>query len=456
METSHKKNKKSRKPLGTSTVMALGFLAIITIGTLLLMLPISSAAGEFTSPLTALFTAVSATCVTGLVVVESGIYWSLFGKVVIIVLIQIGGLGFMTMAVLLSVIIRRSLSPRDRVLVAASYGITDFGGINVLVKRILLGTLCIEGAGAALLALRFIPEFGFPRGIGYSVFHSISAFCNAGFDILGNGDSVGAYAKDPLVSITLMLLILLGGIGFPVWNEFIGHKKGRKFGVYTKFVLMLTTIYVIGGAIVVALLEWNNPETIGGMDFGSKILNSFFQSVTWRTAGFTAVDNAALNEGTKLFGLFMMFSGGASASTAGGVKIATIGVIMLAAYSVAVGRNEIRFMRRRIPFEAMMRALALVVIQLILTVVATLICTVACGNMDIEGIDILYEVVSAGATVGLTAGLTPTLPAAALVVLIFMMYFGRVGILTVTFSLLGKSGGNKSLISYPDANILIG
>ncbi len=456
METTLKKNQKSRKPLGTSTVMALGFLAIITIGTLLLMLPISSAAGEFTSPLTALFTAVSATCVTGLVVVESGIYWSLFGKVVIIVLIQIGGLGFMTMAVLLSIIVRRSLSPRDRVLVAASYGITDFGGINVLVKRILLGTLCIEGAGAALLALRFIPEFGFPRGIGYSVFHSISAFCNAGFDILGNGDSVGAYAKDPLVSITLMFLILLGGIGFPVWNEFIGHKKGRKFGVYTKFVLMLTAIYVIGGAIVVALLEWNNPETIGGMDFGSKILNSFFQSVTWRTAGFASVDNAALNEGTKLFGLFMMFSGGASASTAGGVKIATIGVIMLAAYSVAIGRNEIRFMRRRIPFEAMMRALALVVIQLILTIAATLICTVACGNMDIEGIDILYEVVSAGATVGLTAGLTPTLPAAALVVLIFMMYFGRVGILTVTFSLLGKSGGNKSSISYPDANILIG
>lgn len=450
------KNKKRRKPLGTATVMALGFLAIITIGTLLLMLPISSAAGKFTSPLTALFTAVSATCVTGLVVVETGLYWSLFGKIVIIVLIQIGGLGFMTMAVLLSIIVRRRLSPRDRVLVAASYGINDFGGVNVLVKRILRGTLCIEGTGALLLSLRFIPEFGFAKGLGYGVFHSISAFCNAGFDILGNGDSVGAYAKDPLVSITLMLLILLGGIGFPVWNEFIGHKRRQKFSAYTKFVLILTAIYVVGGAVVVALLEWNNPETIGEMDFGAKILNSFFQSVTWRTAGFAAVDNGALGEGTKLFGLFWMFSGGASASTAGGVKIATIGVIILAAYSVAVGRNEINFMRRRIPFEAMMRALALVVIQLILTVVSALICTVACGNMDIEGIDILYEVVSAGATVGLTAGLTPMLPAPALVVLIFMMYFGRVGILTVTFSLLGKAGGGASSISYPDANILIG
>lgn len=449
-------NKKRRKPLGTATVMALGFLAIIALGTILLTLPISSAEGKLTSPLTALFTAVSATCVTGLVVVETGLYWSLFGKIVIITLIQIGGLGFMTMAVLLSIIIRRRLSPRDRVLVAASYGITDFGGINVLVKRILLGTLCIEGAGALLLSIRFIPEFGFPKGLGYGVFHSISAFCNAGFDILGNGNSMGAYAKDPLVSITLMLLVLLGGIGFPVWNEFIGHKKRQKFSVYTKFVLILSAIYVVGGALVVALLEWNNPATLGEMGFGAKVLNSFFQSVTWRTAGFTAVDNSALNEGTKLFGLFWMFSGGASASTAGGVKIATIGVIMLAAYSVAVGKSEINFMRRRIPLEAMMRALSLVVIQLILTVVATIICTVACGGMDVEGIDILYEIVSAGATVGLTAGLTPMLPASALVVIIFMMYFGRVGILTVTFSLLGKSGGGSSSISYPDANILIG
>ena len=450
------KNKKHRKPLGTATVMALGFIAIIVLGTILLMLPISSADGKLTSPLTALFTAVSATCVTGLVVVETGLYWSLFGKIVIITLIQIGGLGFMTMAVLLSIIVRRRLSPRDRILVAASYGITDFGGINALVKRILLGTLCIEGTGALLLSLRFIPEFGFPKGLGYGVFHSISAFCNAGFDILGNGDSMGAYAKDPLVSITLMLLVLLGGIGFPVWNEFIGHKKRQKFSAYTKFVLILSAIYVLGGAAVVALLEWNNPATIGEMGFGAKILNSFFQSVTWRTAGFTAVDNAALNEGTKLFGLFWMFSGGASASTAGGVKIATIGVIMLAAYSVAVGRSEINFMRRRIPFEAMLRALSLVVIQLILTVVATIICTVACAGMDVEGIDILYEIVSAGATVGLTAGLTPLLPPSALIVIIFMMYFGRVGILTVTFSLLGKAGGRSSAISYPDANILIG
>lgn len=442
--------------MGTATVMALGFLAIITIGTALLMLPISSASGELTSPLTALFTAVSATCVTGLVVVETGIYWSLFGKIVIITLIQIGGLGFMTMAVLLSIIVRRSLSPRDRVLVAASYGITDFGGINLLVKRILLGTLCIEGVGAVLLSLRFIPEFGFAKGLGYGAFHSISAFCNAGFDILGNGDSISAYSDDPVLCLTIMLLIILGGIGFPVWNELVGRKKGQKFSVYTKFILILTAVYILGGAFFVALLEWNNPETLGAMSFGERLLNCFFESVTWRTAGFITFDNAPMSDGTKLLGCFIMFSGGASASTAGGVKIATIGIIVLASYTVAVGRSDINFMRRRIPHETVLQALALVVIQLILTVTATLICINACGGMGISATDLLYEVVSAGATVGISAGLTPLLPAVAKITLIFMMYFGRVGILTVTFSLLGKSGGNRSSIRYPDANILIG
>lgn len=436
--------------------MALGFLAIITVGALLLMLPISSASGEFTSPLTAAFTAVSATCVTGLVVVESGLYWSVFGKCLIILLIQIGGLGFMTMAVLLSVIIRRRLSPRDRVLVAASYGINDYGGINVLVKRILLGTLAIEGTGAILLSTVFIPDYGFGKGLAYSVFHSISGFCNAGFDILGNGDSLGIYSDNPIVCITIMLLIILGGIGFPVWNEFIGRKRGDRLSVYTKFVLILTAIYIVGGALIIALLEWNNPETLGNMSFGEKILNAFFESVTWRTAGFITFDNAPLGDGTKLLGCFIMFSGGASASTAGGVKLATVGIIALAAYTVAVGRSEINFMRRRIPYSAVLQALALVVIQLILTVTATLICISACNGMGISAIDLLYEVVSAGATVGLTAGLTPSLPVAAKITLMFMMYFGRVGILTITCSLMGRGSGSQSALKYPDANILIG
>lgn len=436
--------------------MAIGFLVIIAVGSLLLMLPISSATGSFTSPLTASFTAVSATCVTGLVVVESGLYWSTFGKCVIILLIQVGGLGFMTMAVLLSVLIRRNLSPRDRVLVAASYGINDYGGVNVLVKRILLGTLAIEGTGALLLSTVFIPELGFGKGIAYSIFHSISGFCNAGFDIIGNGNSLGDYSDDPVVCITIMLLIVLGGIGFPVWNEFIGRKKRQRLSVYTRFVLILTAVYIVGGAMLIAIIEWNNPETLGSMSFGEKLLNAFFESVTWRTAGFITFDNAPLSDGTKLLGCFIMFSGGASASTAGGVKLATIGIIMLASYTVATGRSEINLMHRRIPFEAVLQAVALVVIQLILTVAATLICISACNGMGLSAIDLLYEVVSAGATVGISAGLTPSLPAAAKITLMLMMYFGRVGILTITCSLMGRGAGSRTALTYPDANILIG
>lgn len=436
--------------------MAIGFLVIIAVGSLLLMLPISSASGSFTSPLTASFTAVSATCVTGLVVVESGLYWSTFGKCVIILLIQIGGLGFMTMAVLLSVLVRRNLSPRDRLLVAASYGINDYGGVNVLVKRILLGTLAIEGTGALLLSTVFIPELGFGKGIAYSIFHSISGFCNAGFDIIGNGNSLGNYSDDPVVCITIMLLIVLGGIGFPVWNEFIGRKKRQRLSVYARFVLILTAVYIVGGAMLIAIIEWNNPETLGSMSFGEKLLNAFFESVTWRTAGFITFDNAPLSDGTKLLGCFIMFSGGASASTAGGVKLATIGIIMLASYTVATGRSEINLMHRRIPFEAVLQAVALVVIQLILTVAATLICISACTGMGLSAIDLLYEVVSAGATVGISAGLTPSLPAAAKITLMLMMYFGRVGILTITCSLMGRGAGSRTALTYPDANILIG
>jgi trk system potassium uptake protein TrkH len=351
---------------------------------------------------------------------------------------------------------RRKIGLRQRMVMAQAMSLNEMDGVVRLQKWVLLGSLIIQGTGIAILFLRFLPDFGFRRALIWGVFHGISAFCNAGFDILGNGDSLGAYSSDPIVCITIMLLVVLGGIGFPVWNEFVGRKKGQRFSVYTKFVLILTAVYIVGGAFVVALLEWNNPETLGAMSFGEKILNTFFQSVTWRTAGFITFDNVPLGDGTKLFGCFIMFSGGASASTAGGVKIATIGIIALASYTVAVGRSDINFMRRRISYDSVLRALALVVIQLILTVTATLICISVCDGMGFSAVDLLYEVVSAGATVGLTAGLTPSLPVAAKIVLIFMMYFGRVGILTITFSLLGKAGESKSSISYPDANILIG
>ena len=445
------KNKRKLRPL---TVLIAGFLAVILTGTLLLMLPLSSASGEVTDPITAGFTAVSATCVTGLTTVETGAYWSVFGQIVILCMIQVGGLGFMTMAVLLSLIIRRNISPRERMIVAMSYNLNDYGSTVKLVRRILLGTVGFELLGAALLAIRFIPKFGTGRGIYMSVFHSISAFCNAGFDILGNGNSMGDYYGDPLVCLTLMALISIGGIGFIVWGDLVNFRTRRKLSVYSKFVLILTAVFTVLGTAYVAISEWNNPLTIGNYSVGEKLLCSAFQSVTWRTAGFATVDQASLHGATKIFGGIMMFIGGASGSTAGGVKVATVGILVLTVMSVSVGKTEINLFKRRVPSGVILRAMTLVSIQLLLIFVATLLCNVVSSA---PLIDLFYEVVSAGGTVGLTASLTPTLHPFALVVLMCMMFFGRLGILTITLAIATRSSERApSVLTYPDANILIG
>ncbi len=446
------KNKRKLRPM---TVLIAGFLAVILTGTLLLMLPVSSSAGEVTDPITAGFTAVSATCVTGLTTVEPGMHWSVFGQIVILCMIQVGGLGFMTMAVLLSLIIRRNISPRERMIVAMSYNLNDYGSTVKLVRRILLGTVGFEIIGAALLSIRFIPKFGTGRGIYMSVFHAISAFCNAGFDILGNGNSVGDYYNDPLVCLTLMALVIIGGIGFIVWGDVVNFARTRrKLSVYSKFVLILTAVFTVLGTLYVAVSEWNNPLTIGNYSVGEKLLCSAFQSVTWRTAGFATVDQASLHGATKIFGGIMMFIGGASGSTAGGVKVATIGILALTVARVSIGRTEINLFKRRVPTGVILRAMTIVTIQLLLIFTATLLCNVV---SDAPLIDLFYEVVSAGGTVGLTASLTPTLHPFALIVLMCMMFFGRLGILTITFAIAQRlNERSPSIITYPDANILIG
>lgn len=446
------KNKRKLRPM---TVLIAGFLAVILTGTLLLMLPVSSSAGEVTDPITAGFTAVSATCVTGLTTVETGMHWSVFGQIVILCMIQVGGLGFMTMAVLLSLIIRRNISPRERMIVAMSYNLNDYGSTVKLVRRILLGTVGFEIIGAALLSIRFIPKFGTGRGIYMSVFHAISAFCNAGFDILGNGNSVGDYYNDPLVCLTLMALVIIGGIGFIVWGDVVNFARTRrKLSVYSKFVLILTAVFTVLGTLYVAVSEWNNPLTIGNYSVGEKLLCSAFQSVTWRTAGFATVDQASLHGATKIFGGIMMFIGGASGSTAGGVKVATIGILALTVARVSIGRTEINLFKRRVPTGVILRAMTIVTIQLLLIFTATLLCNVV---SDAPLIDLFYEVVSAGGTVGLTASLTPTLHPFALIVLMCMMFFGRLGILTITFAIAQRlNERSPSIITYPDANILIG
>ena len=441
------------------SVIALGFAALIAVGTLLLMLPIASKSGELTDPLTAAFTAVSATCVTGLVVVDTASYWSLFGQIVIIVMIQIGGLGFMTMAVLLSRLIRRRITPKERMLVAMSYNLNSYESTNQLIKRILVGTFAMEGLGAAALATQLVPIFGWGRGIYKSVFHSVSAFCNAGFDLFGeySGEfsSLTAFNGNYVVGVTVMMLIILGGIGFVVWGDMLSFAtKKKRLSAYTKFVLVVSAILLFGGAILIGIFEWSNPATIGEMSFGKKILNCLFQSVSMRTAGFSMIDNARLTQSSQLVSIALMFVGGASGSTAGGVKVATIGILFYTVFCVSVGKTEINIFKRRLSNDSFMRAVSIVVLQLILVIVSTVAVSY---SMGVDVMTALYEMTSAGGTVGISLGMTPSMDTFSKVVTMFMMYFGRVGILSVTCAIMvNLSQKSTSGVSYPDANMLVG
>ncbi len=447
---------KIKKPqrVSATSVLALGFLAIILVGTVLLTLPCSSQSGEWTDPLDASFTAVSATCVTGLVTLDTGSYWSIFGQIVIILLIQIGGLGFMTMAILAALLFGKSVTPKDKMLAAASYNLNSSDSVLDLVKRIVLGTAIIEGFGALLLAIRFVPQFGWGRGLWMSIFTSVSGFCNAGFDILGNDfASLTAYAEDPLVNIVIMLLIVIGGIGFFVWNDLYYFVKARRrLSVYSKLVLILTAVVLLGGAAGFAAFEWNNPETIGDMSVGGKIMSSLFQSVTLRTAGFCTVDNGALTQSSAVLGIILMFIGGAAGSTAGGVKIVTVGVIFYTIWCVIRGRTEISIFKRRITSDTFTRAVAAFAMQLVLIGVGT--CIIVCTSGQ-DMLAVMYEVTSAVDTVGISMGLTPSFGAVSKLTLMVLMYVGRVGIFTVACAIMERFNRPQSSLRYPDANILI-
>ncbi len=449
--------KKSKRK--TTLVIAIGFLILIGIGAILLMLPFSSASREFTSPMTALFTAVSASCVTGLVTVDTGTYWSMFGQIVIITMIQIGGLGFMTMAVLLSKIIKRNVTPKERMLVAMSYNLNGYGSTSQLVTRILVGTFTIELLGAAVLATQFVPLFGWSDGIYKSIYHSISAFCNAGFDLFGDYggkfSSLIAFNGNYVVGITIMMLIILGGIGFVVWGDLLAFvTKKRRLSVYTKLVLIVTGILLFGGALFIGIFEWNNPLTIGDMSFGEKIMNIFFQSVSMRTAGFSMIDNAGLTGSSQLLSVALMFIGGASGSTAGGVKVATIGILFYTVYCVSVGRTEINLFKRKLPHDSFMRAVSIIVVQLFLVIVGTAALSYA---SELDMMTALYEVASASGTVGVSLGVTPVLGVFSRILIMILMYFGRVGILTITYAVtVNLSNKNTAGITYPEANMLVG
>ena len=447
--------KKRRFRLNATQTIAVGFAVIILIGAGLLALPAASRTGVSCGFFPALFTATSATCVTGLVLFDTYTQWSAFGQVVIITLIEIGGLGFMSAASTFVFLLRRKVGLRQKMVIAQAFNLNDMDGVVKIQKLVLTGSLSIQGIGALILFLRFWPQFGFGRALAWGVFHAISAFCNAGFDLFGYldpGQSLIVFNDDPIICLTLMALVTIGGLGFLVWEEMARVRSFKKFSVYTKLVLIMTGGILLIGTVVILLLEWNNPGTFGNMPVWQKLMNAFFQTGTLRTAGFVTVDQGALRDATKVFSILIMLVGGSSGSTAGGLKTVTIVVLLLFIWAKARGKESVHVFKRNIPGTKAVDAMTLTFITVMLSVFGgMLICTAA----PVSFLDGWYEAVSAICTVGLTAAGTPALGVVAQCMIIAFMYFGRVGILTLS---LGFLMGNraKDRFQYADTNLLIG
>ena len=447
--------KHNRRKLMPTQIIAITFAAIIVLGTVLLMLPAASRDGTSCGFRPALFTATSATCVTGLVMYDTWSQWSAFGQTVIISLIEIGGLGFMSAASLVVFLFRRKVGLKQRMLMAQALSMDEMSGVVKLQKWVLLGSLSIQLTGALVLMLHFLPQYGFRQALVWGAFHSISAFCNAGFDIFGSiapGMSIITFNADPVVCITLMALVVLGGLGFFVWEELVRLHSFKKFSIYTKLVLITTGVLIVGGAGLILLLEWNNPGTFGSMPWPQKILNAFFQSVTLRTAGFASVDQALLTDAGKGVSTVLMLIGGSSGSTAGGLKTVSFVVLILFLWARARGKNTVHVFRRTIPEEKVMDAMTIAGMMLLLGFTGALFIS---ATSPISFIDGLYEAVSALATVGLTAGVTTSLSIPAQYMIIAFMYFGRVGILTISLGFLMGDRAEERF-RYAHTNLLIG
>jgi trk system potassium uptake protein len=429
-----------RRSLPPALVLALGFALMIAVGTVVLMLPVSSAAGQWTPLLDALFTATSAVCVTGLVVVDTGTYWSEFGHVVIALLIQAGGFGFMASStLLLLLVVRRRTRLRDRVLVQQTMGRGELGDVTGLVKRIALFTLLLEGVGALILAISFAGQGQDLLGAAwYGIFHAISAFNNAGFDLMGafGQSSLRGFVDDFAVLGVIGVLIVFGGLGYAIVEDLFSRRRWSLLALETKVVLPTTIALLVGGSLVFGLIEWNNPATLGSLPAEQRVLNAIFESVTLRTAGFSALDTAALLEPSLFIVMALMFIGGASGSTAGGIKVNTFSVLLIAIVSTAFGRPSAEAFGRRIQHTVIYRALAVALLSIAALFVTGFVLEVLSAQ---PFVDVLFEAVSALGTVGASRGITPDLPDPAHVVVIIAMYVGRLGPLTLVLALTARA-----------------
>ncbi|MCD8308103.1 MAG: Trk family potassium uptake protein [Clostridia bacterium] len=435
-------------------MLAIGYLIVILIGSVLLILPPATAEGESTSYLNSLFTSVSATCVTGLVKYDTGVHWTLYGQIVILILVQIGGLGFMSFVSVLFQMFGKGMGMYSRNAFLTSMGGSSLASIRTLLKRVFIGTFSCEIVGAALLTIRFIPLYGVGNGIYFSVFHSVTAFCNAGFDVMGivGGSSLAEFCTDPLVVLVISALIILGGLGFCVWGDVIDCRfHYRKFKLNTRVVLWTTFSLIVIPTILFMVFEWNNPSYIG-YNFGNKLLASFFNAVTPRTAGFYTTDPATLSASGYLLTLILMFIGGASGSTAGGIKVGTIAVVIMGMISVFRSDKAINIGRKRLDNSLLQQALAVMSACLILVLVATMIICAVQPELGFSAV--LFECISGMGTVGLSTGITAELGTVSSIIIMILMYFGRAGILTVVYALNRRKSDHN--VKYPLDTLLIG
>lgn len=435
--------------------LSLGYIITIIVGAILLMLPIASKENTATDFIDALFTSTSATCVTGLIPFSTYGHWTIFGQLVILVLIQIGGLGFMTIITLIFMILRKNIGLYSRTILMQSAGSYNISGVTSLIKRILLGTLLFEGIGAIILASCFWKDMG-PMSIYYGIFHSISAFCNAGFDLFNSTNgSLTAYYNNPIVLITIMCLIIIGGLGFIVWSDVIDNKfRFKQFQLHTKIVIVGNAILIIVPAFLFFIFEFTKLGQVGSFtdySLGNKILNSFFLSVSPRTAGFNSIDLNELTSSGFLLTTVLMFIGGNSGSTAGGLKVTTFVVIIMNLWAQVSGKEDCVVFKRKISNNIIKQASSLFLAYLILAVAATLLI----GSFENFAIhDIMFEVVSAVGTVGLTIGISGKACVITKIVLIILMYAGRIGALTLFDALIKNN--NDLVLKKPEGKILVG
>ncbi len=415
------------------------------------MTPLASANHQWTGFIDALFTATSACCVTGLVVVDTGTHWSVFGQLVILFLIQIGGLGFMTMASLLAFIFKRRISLKERLILQESLNQLDIEGVVGLVRKVLLYSISIELVGALLFAVRFSSEMPLGQAIYFGVFHSISFFNNAGFDLMGNFRGLTGYVSDLSVNLISIALVILGGIGFFVMADLIDYRQKKRLSLHTKVVLSTSSLLIFVGAVVILIFEYTNMRTLGSLSWFDQFMSSMFQSIAPRTAGINTLDISAMRQASQFFIILLMFIGASPGSTGGGIKTTTFATLVGAIIAMVRGKKDIVFFRYRLASDRILKAITLTLICLFLVIAVTMVLTT---TEDHHFLMVLFEVTSAFGTVGLSMGLTPQLTVIGKILIMFMMFVGRLGPITLAFAL--RVNNDKEAFRYPEGRVIIG